>query len=66
MIVTVNGKSREIDDSGSLLKLIESLGLNPAGVIVELNREIISRDQVSDILLKEDDTLELIRVVGGG
>ena len=66
MIVTVNGKPREIDDSGSLLKLIESLGLNPAGVIIELNREIISRDHVPGISLKEGDTLELIRVVGGG
>lgn len=71
MNVYINGESRAIDDpvSPSLLTLaalIESLGMKPDRVAVELNREIAPRDHWSQIALKDGDRLEIVHFVGGG
>jgi thiamine biosynthesis protein ThiS len=34
--------------------------------VVELNREILSRDQFKDIHVSEGDAVELVHFVGGG
>lgn len=64
--VQLNGKEREIPGGLSVTGLLESLELNPALVVVELNREILSRSQYPDTLVTEGDTLELVHFVGGG
>ncbi len=64
--VQLNGKEREIPGGLSVKGLLESLELNPALVVVELNREILNRSQYPDTLVTEGDTLELVHFVGGG
>ena len=45
---------------------MESFDLNPLLIVVELNREILSRDQFKDVQVSEGDALELVHFVGGG
>ncbi len=64
--VRLNGKDREIDSGLSVRALVESLDLNPELIVVELNREILSRDCFSEIQISEGDQVELVHFVGGG
>ena len=64
--VRLNGKNRKIGSGLSVKELIKSLDLNPQLIVVELNREIISKDSLSEIQVLDGDQLELVRFVGGG
>jgi len=66
MKLTVNGKAREFDDGLTVRGLIEKLNLADRPVAVELNREIVKKENHSDVVLKDGDTLEVIHFVGGG
>jgi sulfur carrier protein len=63
--LTINGQDREVA-AGTLLSLLEELGLHPQGTVVERNREIVDREAYREIHLSEGDVLELVRLVGGG
>ncbi len=64
--VQVNGKEREVQSGLSVHELVESFDLNPLLIVVELNREILSRDQFEDVQVSEGDAVELVHFVGGG
>ena len=64
--VQVNGRGREIPDGLSIRGLLEWLGLNPALVVVELNREILDRARYDETFAGEKDVIELVHFVGGG
>ncbi len=64
--VHVNGKEREVQSGLSVHEFVESFDLNPLLIVVELNREILSRDQFKDVHVSEGDALELVHFVGGG
>ncbi len=64
--VRLNGKDREVDSGLSVRELVESLDLNPQLIVVELNREILSRDCFGEIQVSEGDQVELVHFVGGG
>lgn len=64
--VHLNGKEREIPAELSVRELLEHLDLDPSVVVVELNREILGREQYDDRTVREDDTVELVHFVGGG
>jgi sulfur carrier protein len=66
MKVRVNGENREIGNGISVAQLLEQLQLRPGRVVIELNRDIVSREKHSSTLLKEGDVLEIVHFVGGG
>jgi thiamine biosynthesis protein ThiS len=66
MRICINGEAREIADGVSLTGLLEQLQIRPGRVVVELNRNIVSRDSYSSTLLREGDGLEIVHFVGGG
>lgn len=66
MNVLVNGEERSLDSISTLADLVNSLGMKPDRVAVELNREIVSRDQWPATQLKDGDRLEIVHFVGGG
>jgi sulfur carrier protein len=61
--VQVNGKEREIQSGLSVHELVESFDLNPLLIVVELNREILSRDQFKDVQVSDGDSVELVHFV---
>ena len=64
--VQVNGKEREVQSGLSVHELVESFDLNPLLIVVELNREILGRDQFKEVQVSEGDAVELVHFVGGG
>jgi len=66
MKLVVNGEDRDLAEPVTLEGLVERLGMKPDRVAVELNREIVPRDQWSRTRLKESDRLEIVHFVGGG
>jgi len=66
MKVRVNGEEREIADGLNVARLLEGLQIRPGRVVVELNRNIVSRETHASTQLKEGDTLEIVHFVGGG
>lgn len=66
MRVHLNGEERVVPDDVTVKALLESLKLNPALVVVELNRKILSRADYVGVRVREGDRIELVHFVGGG
>ena len=64
--ITLNGKEKEITENTKLLVLLEDLNLSPDSVVVEMNKNIVRKDNFSETFIKENDKLEILRFVGGG
>ena len=64
--VHIKGKDRQLPSGLSVFALLEHLELNPALVVVELNREILDRGHYVDAQVEGGDVLELVHFVGGG
>ena len=66
MEIMVNGEPRRLPAPATVLDLLQHLGLDPRGVVVELNRKIIRRPQLGETVLSDGDAVELVHFVGGG
>ncbi len=64
--ITVNGEQRAVPSGASLLALLAELGLDPATVVVEHNRDVVRRPALADVRVNPGDTIELVHFVGGG
>jgi thiamine biosynthesis protein ThiS len=67
MEITVNGKKRANFTSPlTVAELIEQLGINPKSIIVERNFEIVTKNKVNATTVQDGDSIEILRLVGGG
>jgi len=66
MKLQINGQERDFPSPMSLAALVDSLGMKAGRVAVELNRNIVPREQWATINLAEGDRLEIVHFVGGG
>ena len=66
MKLHINGEARDFTSPLSLSSLIEQLGMKQDRVAVELNRNIVPREQWATTKLTEGDGLEIVHFVGGG
>ena len=66
MIVHINGEEKEIPAGLSVARLLDELEIRPGRVVVELNRDVLSRDAQGSTLLNEGDRVEIVHFVGGG
>ncbi len=66
MKIRINGQEREFSEGMTVTALLEALGIEPRGVAVEVNREIVPRALHGERRLKDGDSIEIVRMVGGG
>ena len=66
MEIRVNGEIRCWDSPVTVLALVESLGIRPGTVVVERNLKIVPRERIAEEMVEDGDSLEIIRLVGGG
>ena len=66
MKLVINGEERSFDIPLTLASLVEQLGMKPDRVAVELNRDIVPRENWPQTQLAEGDQLEIVQFVGGG
>ena len=62
----LNGKQFNLEQEKTIAQLLSDIGVNIERVVVELNKEIIVREDFARINIKDDDTVEVISFVGGG
>lgn len=66
MTVRLNGEVRECREGITIAGLVEELSLGNKRIAVEVNRDIIPRDEYANRGLKPDDEVEIVHFVGGG
>ena len=64
--VELNGRQRDVRAGLTVSDLLDTLDLEPGLVVVERNREILSRARYGEVAVREGDRLELVHFVGGG
>ena len=66
MKIILNGETKDISEKTTVLKLLEEYRLQPKRVVVELNKEILDKNDFVTTYLSEEDSLEVIQFVPGG
>ena len=66
MEIRVNGETRQLERSVTVRDLLEALGIRPGAVVVERNLKIVPRGRVAEEMVEDGDSIEIIRLVGGG
>ncbi len=66
MDMTVNGQTETVKDGLTLAGYLTERNLDPESLVVELNLAVVPRDQFTACVLKDGDSLEIVRFVGGG
>ena len=64
--IRVNGKVKIIDDNSKLSVLVNNLKIPIKKVAIELNQEIINKNNINKIYLKKKDNIEIVHFIGGG
>ena len=64
--IQLNGNSEEVTEETSVSVLLDSRGVNHNRVVVELNRQIVPREEYTTTSIKAGDVLEVVTFVGGG
>lgn len=62
----VNGEVLGNLECSSVLELLNYLNLSPEKVVVEVNGDIISKENYHEPLLNEKAIIEIVSFVGGG
>ena len=64
--IIVNGKQITVKFKFSLKNLVDKLKLPIGSVAIELNRLIVNKKNISRVLLKTGDKIEVVHFIGGG
>ena len=51
---------------GTVAKLLDCMGVNAATVVAEVDGEIVRREDFGEVELRSGQTVELVRLMGGG
>jgi thiazole synthase len=64
--VTVNGEIRTTAPGTTVAALLASMGVDPARVAVEKNRDVVPRRSWGEAPLADGDKIEIVAFIGGG
>ena len=64
--IKINGKFSMINDNLSLSQLLKRLKIPLKKVAIELNEEIIDKNNLNKIIFKTNDKIEIVHFIGGG
>ncbi|MDR2047566.1 MAG: sulfur carrier protein ThiS [Clostridiales bacterium] len=62
----VNGETCEFKNGESVAGLLNRRGDDKDRVVVELNLEILKKEQYKTVFLRDGDEVEILRFMGGG
>ena len=67
MDIKVNGKTRPVAPGATLADLLAALGLEEKRLAIEHNGRVLAAEaDRGKVALAEGDTIEIVRLVGGG
>ncbi len=64
--INLNGKPLSIPTGTTVFRVIKKIKAQPKKIAIELNREIINKNNIRKIFLKNKDRLEIVHFIGGG
>ena len=64
--IKANGKIKSVPYNFKMSDLIKNLKISIKKVAIELNQEIIDKKNISKIVLKKNDKIEIVHFIGGG
>jgi sulfur carrier protein len=64
--IKLNGKFLKINETLNLLTFLKELKIPLKKVAIELNQEIIDKNNLKTIKLKNNDKIEIVHFIGGG
>ena len=64
--ITLNGEPNTLPRPLSIKELIETTGLDPRKIAVEVNREVVPKARHGERRLQPGDAVEIVTLVGGG
>ena len=64
--LTVNGEQRQASAGTTVAGLLQTMGIDPARVAVERNRDVVPRATWADAGLADGDKIEIVAFIGGG
>lgn len=66
MKLIINGKDSIVEENILLSTLVEDSNLNPDNIIVQVDQEIIKKNQFNSFPLQKNSNIEILAIVGGG
>ena len=66
MNVTINGQRQEVPGGTNLQQVLDTLGVKRQFVAVEVNAQLVAREQHAAPRLAAGDALAIVTLVGGG
>jgi sulfur carrier protein len=66
MQVTLNGEPRQMRDGLTVAELVSDLGLRARRIAVEINLDVLTRDDYERRALRDGDVVEIVQFIGGG
>jgi sulfur carrier protein len=66
MDISLNGEKRVVPEGITVTGLLEHLNIQPQRVAIELNSEIVKKDQYGATMIKNGDVLEVVSFMAGG
>jgi len=64
--IRLNKKEKRLAKNSSLDDLISLLKLNVQSIVIEVNLNIIKKENWKNFILKDSDSVEIITFMGGG
>lgn len=64
--IKFNGETRKLDSGATAESALRLAGFEPGSVIVVLNGDVVEPAALASTALKDGDSLDLLRIAGGG
>ena len=64
--IILNGKPHNIKEKTNIISLLETLSLSEKKVAIEINEEVVPRDNYAKKILSPKDRVEIVHFIGGG
>lgn len=64
-MIKINGEMLE-KDGMTVAEMLADMNINRQQVAVEINEDIVPKAKYDDTILKDGDSVEVVRFVGGG
>lgn len=66
MNLTINNETREIPKNSTITDLLQLMGMTNKPVAVEVNQKLVPYKIHNEHILKPNDKIEIVTLVGGG
>lgn len=64
--ISVNGQAVEIESEMTVEQMLDTVDVPPNYLAVEVNAEVVPREQYTTAMVRAGDQVEVVTLVGGG